>query len=463
MTANRSVYAVFASTAPSAERCDHVAQRGVTFTFDKRYPCGTFANGDYWVTPETPDGTVVVNSISPAFDGSANGFEINPASVSRQGFDSTAADFDATLVPALPHAARAGQSIVKAISLAGDDKTSLDTAVVLTVLGSTPPDAGATVFRPPYFGTDKPLISTRRLRMDRLPRLAALSEAPSLAEVAARFAPLQLDHQLWWSGNRIHPKRNMPHYGASIATDTAVAALRLMIDDGHDARESALIAYVQYGIDLSAARRGGLHFEADGGHRLGRKLVLTFAALMLDDRGIAHLVRDADPGTYQEDGQLYFSPTAGRVLFGRTCAASDYWYNQDTGNGSRDCRDPYGYIDGGEKPGSEYQFCCTAKPYKATALVLRLMPALRCIWTNPDLLEYADRWVTFGTWSQPDPYAPHGGGALDPDPADGTGRWVALHGTNRDGGYYGDKFADAMWIAYRSPAPAGVDCAEAAP
>lgn len=463
ITSELNVTAAFAPQPPAALLCAEITRHSVTFAFDKAYPCGTFANGDYWVTPTQLDGSVAIISITPAYTGAANGFEVNPSSVTYQGFDSTAADFDPSIVPALPYSARAGQSVVKAISLAGDDKTSLDTAVVLTVLGAVPPDNGASVFRPPYFGVDKPLYSTTNLRMDRLPRLAAIPGTPTLADLNKRFERLQLDHQLWWSANRIHPKQNMPNYGASIATDTAVAALRLMIDDDAVAKRMLAIRYSQYGIDLAAARRGGLHFNADGGHRLGRKLVLTLTSLLLDDAGIAALVRDAPYGMYQEDGQLYYSATAGKVLFGKQCTESDYWHNQNTGSGSRDCRDPYGYIDGGEQPGLGYQFCCTAKPYKATALVLRLMPDLRCVWTGTDLIDYADRWVAFGTWAQPDPYAPHGNGAPDTNAANGTGRWPELHGTNADGGYYGEPFADAMWASYRAVATGEPNCTAADP
>lgn len=460
LTGSLSVIAVFASQPPASLLCTEVARHSVTFVFDKAYPCGTFVNGDYWVTPAQPDGSVKINAITPNYTGVSNGFEVNPSSVTYQGLDSTAADFDPRLVPSLPYSARGGQSIVKAISLAGDDKTSLDSAAVLTVLNSAPPGGGIETFRPPYFGADKPLYSANGLHIERLPKLAAIPGTPTLTELNRRFERLQLDHQLWWSANRIHPKQNMPNYGASIATDTAVAALRLMIDDGDAAgRRMLAVRYVQYGIDLAAALRGGLHFNADGGHRLGRKLVLTLTALLLDDAGIAALVRDAPYGLYQEDGQLYYSTVARRVLFGKQCSESEYWQNQNSDTGSRDCRDPYGYIDGGHQPGSSYQFCCTAKPYKATALVLRLMPDLRCVWIGSDLIDYADRWVTFGAWAQPDPYAPYGNGARDTDPTNGTGRWPALHGSNADGGYYGEPFADAMWTAYRASANSQPQCA----
>lgn len=461
-----SVTASFVASPPPAASttCTQVSQFSVTFVFDKAYPCGTFANGDYWVTPAEIGGTVTITSLTPAFTGARNGWEVNPSSVIKQGFDEKAADFDATLVPALPYAARAGQSLVKTISYRDADdstdaeRTFVDTAVVLTVLGAVPVDNGASVFRPPYFGIDKPMQSVKSLHLEKLPRLAPVAHTPTLEAITDRFRKLQLDHQMFWSGHMIHPVKSMPFYGADIAMDNTVAALRFMLDDTSQAKQQAVINYVQYGIDLAAAQRGGLHFEADGGHRHGRKLVLSLTALLLNDASIAALVHDAPYNTYQDDGQLYYSATAGTVLFGQPCASGEYWYNQRTSQGTRTCRDPYGYIDGGEEPGGAYQFCCTARAYKAIALALRLIPQLQCTWNSTDILVYADRWVGHGAWSQPDPYAPNGDGALDTNPADGVGRWPQQHGAGKNGGYYDNPFADAMWDAHRAGAPAAPNC-----
>lgn len=439
--------------------CTQVKQYEVTFVLDRAYPCGQFANGDYWVAPTADSlGKVKVLSISPAFSSGRNGFEVNPTQVDRQGFDSRASNYLRTLVPALPYSASPNQSIVKAKSLSTFNKTALDTAVVLTVLAAPPADGGSTSFRPPYFGRSKPLYSTNRLRLDRLPSLAPLASAPTLSALSARYQRLQLDHQLHWSADEIHPLKNMPDYGAWIAMNFAEASLRLMVDGDAAERRKLAINMVQYGIDLDAGMQGGLHFNADGGHRHGRKLVLALSALLLDDPAMAARVRDFQQGTFQEDGQLYVGAGAGQVLFGGLCSAEDYWDNQNTGGNSRDCRDPYGYIDGGQEPGAYYQMCCTAKGYKAIALALRLMPSLRCIWTDDKILRYADRWVNHGAWTQPDPYQPNGNGALDNNPSDGTGRWPALHGAARDGGYYGSEFADAMWTAYRAQASDTYSC-----
>jgi spermidine/putrescine-binding protein len=45
----------------------------ITYTFDKSYPCGTFANGDWWVAPNVGDTAVKVISITPDYAGGLNG------------------------------------------------------------------------------------------------------------------------------------------------------------------------------------------------------------------------------------------------------------------------------------------------------------------------------------------------------------------------------------------------------
>lgn len=82
-----------------------ITQYGITFTFDTPTSCGQFANGDYWVAPASAGGKVTLTALAPDFNGSENGFEINPADKNAQGFDSRITGFDATLVPALPYAA----------------------------------------------------------------------------------------------------------------------------------------------------------------------------------------------------------------------------------------------------------------------------------------------------------------------------------------------------------------------
>ncbi|MBW2457588.1 MAG: hypothetical protein JRI68_23990 [Deltaproteobacteria bacterium] len=469
---------------------DTISQHGVTLTLDQSYTCGRFANGDYWVVPQSAGGTVTIASMTPAFNGTENGWEVNPDSTSDQGFDSRAHNFDAGRVPALPYVAGADQAIVKAVSVDVNDvdcRPCLDTAIVVTVLDEAPPGDGATIFRPPYFGPAKPLYDTSALRVEALPSLAPTADTPSLDGLATRYERVQLDHQGNWIGRAIHPVQNMPDYGASIGHDSGNAALRLMLDDSVDDKLPALINFVQFGIDLHHMLLGGLEWSANGGHHNGRKLALVFAAELLDDQAMRDAIAAAPYNTFGEDGSLSLGAEAQIPLWGQPCGEQSYWTNQTDQSGNRACIDPYGTIDGGQMPADSYQFCCNSGMWKGTSLALLLMPSLRCLWDYELFVEYVDRWIERGAHTQPDPCAPsdgdhnnygvtfgpdgNGGCIEDTDStctaaelADGAsepciGRWPGKHGAGQDDGYYTSAFAAAMWTEYRSTVPDGPpDC-----
>ena len=125
--------------APSSDGTitNQLSQYGITFFFQEETTYGQFANGDYWVV-----GPVTITQITPTFDGTYNGWEVNPIVEGPQGLDGRAGEFDATVIPAFPYTAQPNESIVKAIS--GDLGNSecrpcLQTAAVLTVLSEPPP------------------------------------------------------------------------------------------------------------------------------------------------------------------------------------------------------------------------------------------------------------------------------------------------------------------------------------
>jgi hypothetical protein len=478
-------------------KTDVIEQWGITWTFAEPVPYGQFANGDTWVI-----GPVTVESVTPDFDGAHHGLEVNPSDITFQGFDARVADFDASRVPALPYAAQPGESLVKAISLepldAADCRPCLRTAGVLTVLAEPPPDLGATVFRPPYFGAAKPLFSTSALRRDLLPAYAPPPSAPALADVLARFQRVHLDHKQGWTGAFLHPTENMAEYGSSVSIESAEGALRLLLDDAPDAKEPLLVAYVQLGIDLFAMLAGGQTWPANGGHGEGRKLPIAFAAALLDDDELRAAVSGVGGDAFGENGGMYVSDVTGDVLWGQGQGGEEaYWTNVVFDTGSRTLADPYRRIDGGTRPGDGYQFCCTSMPYKANATAAYLMPEILAMWGDDAFFQYVERWVADGAIAQPDPCAPpigvcaggdnagaacttasepelctgdgafcdasaswesdygvlygpdgEGGCILDVDASDGTGRFPLLDGTNADAGYYGSAFADEMRDAY---------------
>lgn len=439
-----------------------VSQHGITWTFDRAYPSGQFANGDYWVL-----GPVQIVAMNPPAVPGRNGWMVNPTEFTHAYDDRTQLNrispvYNAALQPTLPYVANPNSSVIKTISVDPTLVTCrpcLKTAAVLTVVGSVPPENGKSTFRPPYFGTAKPMVSTAGMRLDLLPSLAPPESAPpiqSLSALADRFKRVQLDHVLpTWLGDNMHPADNMPNYGASIGRDTGDSALRLMLNESQEAKLPALIAYVQYGIDTYYTLLGGMKWRGDGGHDSGRKLPIAFAAVLLDDPAMKSAVsKSVATKSYGEDTQLYFSPPAnggsGQILWGAECTEMQYWTKITTQSGRRDCRDPYGYVDGGSAEiGEAYQFCCTSKAWKGTALALHLMPALEVVWNNPYFLPYVDRWVNFGVWAQPDPCALESPPTFNGTCLPGSGRFPSKHGASKDSGHYGSPFADSMWRTYR--------------
>ena len=538
-----------AGSGECTEGVTSITQYGITWSFGACAEAGQYANGDWWVvgpvaiTRITPDAEVdrveqgadICNGRSAGVqacedacassgtdyvarcggedrDGDCNcdhirdGWEVNPMPGGGQGFDERAGAPDASLVPSLPYRAEPGQSIVKAVSaetVSDPPYGTLQTAAVLTVVAAAPTDGGATVFRPPYVGEDKPEYSTTDLRTELLPSLAPVEHTPTLDSVHEAFVRVQLDHETGGTGRFLHPLDNIPDYGADIAQRNDDAALRLMLDDPLEDKMPALIAYVQYGIDLYGMIVNGHTWPDGGGHRPGQKLPVTFASVLLGDTVMQDAIQAA---TFFHEDRGTFAGEGGVALYGFPEERGElgYWnlVVNDTGNRSRP--DFYGYVDGGRRPGQSYQFCCTTQPWKGTVLAMRLMPELQDIWTNPVLFDYVDRWVTSGVWTQPDPCAPadglcdggdnegaacntanestvcggggtcdltvyfdpdgslgltnhygvtygpdgDGGCILDEDSSDGTGRFPALHETNVDDGYRKSAFQGAMWDEY---------------
>jgi len=481
-----------------------ISQHGITWTFDQEYPVGQFINGDWWVI-----GPVTITSITPGFNGANNGWEVNPDHIVQQGFDTRIANFNADRVPSLPYTSSGEESIVKSVSLQPFTDNScrpcLYTAAVLTVLTDIPPDKGSTVFRPPYFGDDKMMFSIHDLRTDLLPSLPRPGNAMTLNAIASNFERVQLDHKTNWVGRHMHPQMNLPDYGSSIASRNAIAAVSLMLDDSIDAKMPALINYVQGGIDWYGILHGGGNWQANGGHLVGRKLPVVFAAVILDDENMKTNVAQAieSRNIFDEDMGMVEN-SDGISLYGQInmdLTDFNYWRTITIDLGSRTIPDPYGLIDGGLRPGSSYQYCCLSKPWKGSALAIHLMPELETLWNNDDFVNYVDRWVEHGTWTQPDVCAPAdgvcSGGSnsgqycntagetgsgnlqcpggscdlsvnwpanygvtygldsstgfciLDTDPSDGIGRFPLRHGTFADEGHYNSQFIDDMWSTYR--------------
>ncbi len=502
-----------------------ITQYGITWTFDQEYEYGQFANGDYWVlgpvtiTRIEPDAVVDYHNLGggictggstgnsacaaavaaqyPGYDARCNGqergtgdciasyvqngWEVNPVVAGPHGFQvgCGGGNLDASLVPSLPYTSppTGTVSVVKTIP-SGSSRPCIKVAAVLTIVTERPPDNGASVFRPPYVGTDKPYYRVSDLRTDLLPSYKPVGSPPSLAYIEERFRRLRLDHKEGAIGRSLRPADAMHDYQPMNSIDLIEGALRFMLDTDEDIMP-ALIQYVQAGIDRVYTILDGQTWPPGGGHETAHLLPAAFTAIMLDIQPAKDLLKQAD--FFHASRYLWSQTAEGVHLWGESSSELAYWTYIMTGGGSRSNRDPYGYIDGGEA-GTAYQLI-TSQQHKGEVLAAELMPVLKDAWPAADLAKatnYAERWVNHGTWTQPDPCAPYDGNPsnygitfgpdphnpgmciLDPDlayyngPTDfacqagrACGRYPEKHGSSRDGGQYRSDFVAAMWDAYR--------------
>jgi hypothetical protein len=234
-------------------------------------------------------------------------------------------------------------------------------------------------------------------------------------------------------------------------------------DVNNPIHRKALIGYLQMAVDLRSMASNGVTWLPDGGHSSGRKLPLIFAGWFLNDPSFAAAVGKS---SFAEDKQVYYSAKANMALFGRDCGTDKAYWSDTMGlGGTKDCRDPYGMIDGGGRlvGGDGYDYCCNTKPWKYTALAVRML-GLESTWNYPPFFQYVDRWVKQGTWTANDNCAAYTGSAADyalkfgatgvtTDCIKGSGRWPAKNGLNKDGGLYSRLLGDQMWTSWAAAHP----------
>jgi hypothetical protein len=362
----------------SAATTSSITQHGITWTFDGEYEYGQYANGDYWVV-----GPVTINSITPdaTVDPGRNGWEINPMSHAIQPYDDRSYNYSTSSLPTLPNTVPVNSSVVKTVSTVASGHTNIQTAAVLTVLPSIPVNNGTTLFRPPYFGTSKTSYNLTDMDLSALPALATVANTPTFASVVNNFQKVQLDHLEGWIGRTIHPVDNMPDYGSDISNNISDGILRLMLNDSVEDKQQAGIMLTQAAIDWYEMRATGQVWAANGGHSMGRKLIILFGGVILDNQDMKDAVSNGVDATYHENGQTTFYQQAndgnGMVIWGQPESEVQYWRELATpDSGSKTVLDPYGYIDGGYEPGGVYQDL-TAPVFKNESIAARLLPAVR--------------------------------------------------------------------------------------
>jgi len=394
-----------------------ISQHGITWYFDQEYPVGQFANGDWWVL-----GPVTVTNITPPFTGTRNGWMVSPVPLGEQSFDSRTTRWNGNLVPELPHTAVGDVSLIKALSTdlpnrpgigcgSGSTRSCIEDYSVLTVLVEPPPNNGVGVFRPPYLTEEKKFYLVDDIDFNRLPSLNPVGNPPSLKSIEHRYAVVQVDHLDVNAVEGVYSRRSSS-YAANRGTEVAEAILRTFLNDLIENKKSAVIHLVQGGIDLHAIMDSGHIWGGQGGLGNARKLPIAYAAYLLNDSKMIISLEEAPNiflpngiGIFNENNQIYYG-IFGEALYGAEGYSEfAYWQTLAIDQGNRIIRDPYHYIDGGILPGGSYQFCCNSMPWKYTALAVRLLN-MKNIWHGDAHLDYADRWVEYGSISQPDACAP---------------------------------------------------------
>jgi len=294
-----------------------ISQFGITWTFNRDYTVGQFANGDYWVL-----GPVTIIGIDPPsieIDGrTMNGSMVNPSpKLARiQGYDSSMYGgygryFDPNLnagrpnnqdlTPRQPLVLQPHSSLVSTISIPEPGLIpQLRTAAILTVLPEPVPEGS---FRPPYCGTNKTIkFNKDQLDYSLLANLKPVPGAPGIVAVERYFERPWIDHIPGWMGRYHHPAENMPDYGREISIQVGIGALKLNLNLTNQMKEVLLIRFVQLGIDLYGIvqDRGKHNWVNSGGHASGRKWPILFAGIILNDPDIKAI--GTKSGDYLYDG-----------------------------------------------------------------------------------------------------------------------------------------------------------------
>lgn len=409
-----------------------INQYGITWTFDKAYEVGQFANGDYWVV-----GPVTITSIANSYHvhgftpvQGQDGSMINPGTDTKQGYDHSLTSYDASLNKSHPNGQpiSAGnplvlgtsQTLISAVSWLYSSTTStepgcpsfnggtqtprpvLRSASVLTCL-SAPAPSGS--FRPPYVGADKTIrFNVSQLQFNQLKNLrtSGISNIPDVKTLENNFQRVWLDHVNEYLGSYIHPSENIPvdmGYAQFMSMLMGDALLMLNLNfselSGSPSKETLVKEMVQLGIDLAGIADNGGSWPSNGGHGMGRKAPILFAGLLLNDIHMKS-IGDWDTVFQEDDDTFYVSQDSINITH------SEQW-RPDLRGGTPE---PYEAIDLGLP---EWGVRHTADPYRdnklwTTAyrpengvsypgfvLAAHIMD-LKELWNHDALFDYVDRW-----------------------------------------------------------------------
>jgi hypothetical protein len=376
---------------------------GVTWTFDKEYRVGQFVNGDYYVV-----GNVTVASISPAATAERNGSVLNiPLDAGKSGFDSRTSGgrFTSSWRANPPVNMKPGDCLISSISIGarGEHKAWLresDTPVsyvksvsaLTCVAAPVPTDA----FRPSYTDRGQKIFLASNLKRHLMPNVPKMPLAPDIKEFADHYRRPWNDICFYNFDAAIEYQ---PAYGRENGRAAGMASLLLSCDYTAAEKESLLINFVQYGIDLWGMVRNGYRgWPAHGGHGSGRKWPIMFAGLMLGDAAMAAPTKTYPDCRFGEDMQTKYDNcwTGANVVY---AGHQGYWKGQvvssTPGWGLYEHLQPRDWptTTGGTYIGESYRRCCTSIAWVGQQLSALFFGA-KGNWNHDAFFDYCDRWMT---------------------------------------------------------------------
>lgn len=366
-----------------------------------------------------------------------------------------------------------------------EDMPCITDAVVLTIVTATPAGNGAALFRPAYVGTTKTSYGTSDIQTQLLPTYAEKGTPITWSTIESNWEQLRLDHKNRGYNRSLRPSDYMGDgYQPDIGRDTIDDIVSLMTGAYTGDKPAALYAVLQAGIDKVQCYLDGQTWVDASGHQPAHLVHLAFTATLLDITAAKTSLEAAT--TFYAARNLGNLSVDGDYLFGQTYSTTEdaYWTYIESGSGSRSHQDPYDFIDGGKPYDglSSYQNI-TSQHQKGEMLAVKLMPSLLNAWPDNDYTyakSYAERFVSTGLWTSPDPCAPYDGtpgnrgttygpdgddtphdcildehvidwvSATDWGCTEGEvcGRYADQHGEDSDAGQYRSDFIAAMWDYY---------------
>jgi hypothetical protein len=273
-------------------------------------------------------------------------------------------------------------------------------------------DAPAGSFRPPYSGSDKTIRHNESdLDYNALGSLVSAAQQPDLAETAARFERVWLDHCASWTSRYLHPIDNMPDYGRDFTSLFGTGALMLQLDLPNSQKRDLLVRMTQIGIDFWGNVQNGGYWSGVGGQCSGRKFPILFAGRVLNDAPMLAIGTSHPSGYYGsghpnnasqfgEDCQTFYVEQTSPGVYNWGHGGYDSSHNgmPEWGNSHTQ----YPSNDNVLWEGDPYRRCCTANAWVGQTLAAHIMN-LDGAWAHPAYFDYMDRYMqieTVGEWTR---------------------------------------------------------------